>query len=675
MAGAYSNVELRISDRATNPLKRINAATKRLAKSVGVTRAGVKALGASMATAFLPLIGITSVVSGLTAAFSTLSQQDFGEAKVQSLGTDSEELVKRLKLVTQELHGARSVAELTGAAYDVASAGFTEAADTAMVLKAASLGATGGFSDLNTVGNATTSVLNAYGKSAEEANLLVDQFIQTQNDGKIIVAEYAAGIGKVASVAAGLKVPLTEINAAMALATSTGVNAEVAFTGLKASLSRLAGPRAQKHFKRLGIEINAATLAQDGMLKTLKKLEGLDVGDQIAIFGQEAIQTMQPVLNNMERYAELIEKQEKAQGAAARAAFLANDTLNGSVKRLTVSIQNLFADGNEMGEILKLTIKAVAVSIETLGAAVKIVLAPIRAVGVAIAGIAKGWGIDMSGGMQKATENWFALMKALEVGLDKTFGFIEKLAVGIGKFAASITMPFDQAFADLDRRIKAFWEGLPEWMKWAVRQVTGVGEQIGQAVGGFFTETPEQKAKKKEKQEEIVLNERIKEQQREMKQLWTEIGQTIGESVHGAIKGLIKGTQTLSQALSNVLNKISDMLLDAGINMMLSGAFGGSSIGKFLGFGGKRAAGGPVSGGKSYVVGEKGPEVFVPGRSGTIVPNGAGGVNVSVNVDASGTSAEGDSDTSKELGTMLGMAIQQEIIKQKRPGGLLAVLP
>ena len=130
-------------------------------------------------------------------------------AKFESLGGDSAQLVTNLKAVSNELQGTASVAELTGAAYDVASAGFSSAAEASLVLKAASLGATGGFSDINTVANATTSVLNAYGKSAADAGKLVDQFIQTQNDGKIVVAEYAQNIGKVASAAAGLGVPMS----------------------------------------------------------------------------------------------------------------------------------------------------------------------------------------------------------------------------------------------------------------------------------------------------------------------------------------------------------------------------------------------------------------------------------------------------------------------------------
>lgn len=45
-----------------------------------------------------------------------------------------------------------------------------------------------------------------------------------------------------------------------------------------------------------------------------------------------------------------------------------------------------------------------------------------------------------------------------------------------------------------------------------------------------------------------------------------------------------------------------------------------------------RAEGGPVSAGMPYVVGERGPEVFVPGSAGTVVPNGAGGVVLNLTV-------------------------------------------
>jgi len=44
---------------------------------------------------------------------------------------------------------------------------------------------------------------------------------------------------------------------------------------------------------------------------------------------------------------------------------------------------------------------------------------------------------------------------------------------------------------------------------------------------------------------------------------------------------------------------------------------------------------------------------------------------VVVNVDASGSSAQGDGQQAKQLGSAIGAAVQAELIKQKRPGGLL----
>ena len=46
-----------------------------------------------------------------------------------------------------------------------------------------------------------------------------------------------------------------------------------------------------------------------------------------------------------------------------------------------------------------------------------------------------------------------------------------------------------------------------------------------------------------------------------------------------------------------------------------------SAAGSADDYDGERAAGGPVSAGRTYLVGESGPELFMPGQSGTIIPN------------------------------------------------------
>ena len=149
-----------------------------------------------------------------------------------------------------------------------------------------------------------------------------------------------------------------------------------------------------------------------------------------------------------------------------------------------------------------------------------------------------------------------------------------------------------------------------------------------------------------------------------------QISDMIQIEMGNVIKDLIKGTRTLNDVMRNMLNKMADAFL----NLAIFGNIGGGSItGGLLGsiF---RAEGGPVKAGGSYIVGERGPELFRPSASGNIIPNDAlgGSTNIVVNVDASGSAVEGDEDRGRELGRLISVAVQSEIIQQKRPGGLLA---
>ena len=182
------------------------------------------------------------------------------------------------------------------------------------------------------------------------------------------------------------------------------------------------------------------------------------------------------------------------------------------------------------------------------------------------------------------------------------------------------------------------------------------------------------------------------------------LGKSIGASFSESFKGIVRGSMTAQNALRNLFQRTADHFLDMAAQMLAaqirSGIFGlfsslfnpldsgrlgaqatamtGIPSGTDLPKGSfnitPKAAGGPVTGGKSYLVGERGPEMFSPGVSGMITPNHAlgGSTNIVVNVDASGSSAEGDEEQGRQLGLAISAAVQSEIIQQKRPGGLLA---
>ena len=172
----------------------------------------------------------------------------------------------------------------------------------------------------------------------------------------------------------------------------------------------------------------------------------------------------------------------------------------------------------------------------------------------------------------------------------------------------------------------------------------------------------------------VTINKDLKEQAENAKAVqdaFDNIAKSIQNDIKQGIKGLIKGTSTLG----DLLNNVADKFLDIALNQALFGNIGGDSVTgglfKFLGF----ANGGRPPVGKPSIVGEKGPELFVPRSSGTIVPNnklgGGGSTSVVVNVDASSSDVQGDDAGGQELGSLIAAAVQGEIVKQQRPGGLL----
>jgi tape measure domain-containing protein len=171
--------------------------------------------------------------------------------------------------------------------------------------------------------------------------------------------------------------------------------------------------------------------------------------------------------------------------------------------------------------------------------------------------------------------------------------------------------------------------------------------------------------------EQEIQDKKNAQQLEKIKTLYSSIAETIETGLVDAIDGAIAGTKTLGEVATQVFRSIQRALIQYGVSSFLGGLPGG--LGKF--FSGERANGGSVMSGKSYLVGERGPELFTPSKSGMIMPNNSlsgGSTNIVVNVDATGSSVEGDDQGGEELGKVLSVAIQSELIKQKRPGGLLA---
>jgi hypothetical protein len=114
------------------------------------------------------------------------------------------------------------------------------------------------------------------------------------------------------------------------------------------------------------------------------------------------------------------------------------------------------------------------------------------------------------------------------------------------------------------------------------------------------------------------------------------IGIALGVVIN-IVGDLIGGFQRLFGIIGSVIDRIQAMINLVRNNAAVQGIAGLIDTA----FGGFRANGGSVQAGKSYVVGERGAEMFVPSSNGTIVPNGGMGstINITVNgaIDAEGT--------------------------------------
>ncbi len=717
---AVSNVELRVNaTQAVTALKNVDAQAKKFNTTITgssgrlrdankslvgfpqglrATGAGAKAAGGGVAVlgnaikASLGFIfGITTAVAALGKVFQNLAASDFASAKVKTLGVDVDTLKPKLASLSNELSGQVSQLALLSASYDVASAGFGEVAELSDVLKASQLGATGGFSELATVADATTSVLNAYGLESDKAAKLIDGFIQTQNDGKIVVDQYAQQIGRLAPIAAGAGVSIDELNAAISTVTATGVPVESTFAGLRQVIASIQKPtsEAAKAAEKLGIDFSATALKTKGLSGVLAEVVekgGASEETLALLFGSvEARTAILPLLNDqLVTFNKNLENQANAQGVAAKAAFEAQNTIQGQLTRLGTAFTNLTTEGSEIGIVLRESLKIAAVTVEALGSAFKIVLAPVRAVSAAVGQIGKiigeSLGIDGTNALFSLEQGWIGIKEAITEASDRAVfigkviggvignsikvvaGFVNGVREKVGNLAQGIVDFFRQAFEkivnlipeplrkllggvelpEIDLKIKGVKEFGKNFLKGAQENLDRLKEGVLEFSGIEKTITDENNKQldaknkivdatgliKKKVEELTPAEKKAREEAEKLQDTFKKIGESVKDDLVNNLTDAITGAKSFGDAMRNVLGNLQQQLIKLALNKAISGIgnalSGGKGFGGFLGglFGGGKERGGRVSAGGAYVVGERGPELLQMGsKGGNVIPN------------------------------------------------------
>ena len=317
----------------------------------------------------------------------------------------------------------------------------------------------------------------------------------------------------------------------------------------------------------------------------------------------------------------------------------------------------------------------------------------------------------------KVAEMVNAMMDALKVTLD---GF--KKIPGLGNII--------QNFQDFDFRIKLS-EGNQEGIQNFLQPVFDYKDELEKLFEGKENMTIEQVFGTPEFDKFVENAIKAKEATKNLKKEVKELGKTTNEVIEGmkgGVKEYLDSIKTMAEemkdVMGNALKSLEDSLVDfvmtgkanfkdlarsiiadmtriiirqkvmmpllKGINKAFNLGLDLNATGGVFGKDGKiqaYAKGGVVTeptffrygaAGNLGLMGEAGmPEAILPlkrGRSGNlgVETSGSGIGNVVVNVDASGTTATGDDSRAEQFGRELGATIQAELIKQKRPGGLLA---
>lgn len=332
---------------------------------------------------------------------------------------------------------------------------------------------------------------------------------------------------------------------------------------------------------------------------------------------------------------------------------------NMTVSQLIVGFHGL---ANEIGSSMGSALETARIGLEYAGRAAKFLndnLGDMSTLG-ARAGEAMG-----TRGFADSLKQFFGIKNVADDAVNgmKSLGLnTDALTMDFNKFNKEIDQ-LPKTFKEIEDATKAGEPSLKAYQKGMVdlkQYVVGLGDQaanLGKTDGALARLTQSQAIYNKMQDQGVTLIKGQKEaieqwldkipaavnalaQQKSALQNAIDIGDAFKSSFSSAFASIVDGTASVVDAFksmaSNLLSTLTNLIANKAFAMLIEGGAGAGGTGGLVGmlfgaFGGAKAAGGPVSAGKTYLVGEHGPEMFAPGRSGSIIPNRAmGGSNVQI---------------------------------------------
>lgn len=340
----------------------------------------------------------------------------------------------------------QSTEVLAGGLYDILSASVP--AEHAMdVLAVSAKAAVAGMSDTKTAADAITTIMNAYGLSADKAGSVSDWLFTVVKRGKTTFGELAPAIGNVASTAFSAGLSMDELGAGMALLTRNGIQTDSAVTSIQAITSAFmkSAPAAKELAKQYDIDLSPTTLKTIGLAGALEKISKIPEDTIANVFPNiRSLKGILPMTTAIEAFSEDVDAMGNRVGAtdtafkkmSATMTFLGNqikqglievfvslgDTIRDEVLGFALSLKSGF---KAVTEFIKLN-QGLMKSIFKIGIAVIAAGAALFTLGSALAPIAL-----MFGGMASVVGAVITGIAALSSMIPVVVGFVGFLITSI----------------------------------------------------------------------------------------------------------------------------------------------------------------------------------------------------------------------------------------------------
>lgn len=313
--------------------KKTNETVKTSSKSIESNFKGMgKTIAGHLGNIATSMLSAFSVKTVITSAVELGTAFENGLAKVSTLiDTNNVDMKKWGKeLVDISNQTGIALQDITESTYQALSASVKQADVNDLLLKSSKL-AVAGYTNMTTVIDTTTSILNAYNLTSEDTERIHKILIQTQNKGKTTVAELGASLSGVIPIAVQMGIDLETLGASMATLTADGKQTAQATTELKALFTA---------FAKSGTETSKA------LFETYKstKLAGKSFQDLLKV------KPLNEILRDMSKYAkesglnfaELFTSVEASSGATSLAIS--------GYDRFTDSLQAMSTEADVVGE-------------------------------------------------------------------------------------------------------------------------------------------------------------------------------------------------------------------------------------------------------------------------------------------------------------------------------------